>query len=311
VVAVLALCLAYTGPTDLEEIAARKDLQWTCDAATGRHVIQAGRTTVAVVPGFSRALVNGTPFSLAAPAVVSGGRLKRPPELVKLVLDHAPDRGSGVAAAPLAKAVPSAPEAKPRPAARLPVTIAIDPGHGGMHTGGKGRTGLLEKDINLDVALELRKILESWGATVKMTRTVDRHFSADVDDDLQARVDLVNRSRPDLFVSIHTNYVDNPGPRGYEVWVPKNAAGVRNAESRRLARCLLNELAPVWPDSEDRGIKDEHNLRVLKGTTCPAALIELEFVSNRAAEIKLARADVRASLAAAIADAIRRWDAGR
>lgn len=143
-----------------------------------------------------------------------------------------------------------------------------------------------------------------------MTRTTDRHFSPDVDDDLQARVNLVNRAAPDLFLSVHVNYVDNPGPRGFEVWVPKNAQGVRNAESRRLARCLLNELGTVW-DSEDRGIKDEHNLRVLKGTTCPAALVELEFVSNRAAERELARADKRAQLAAALADAVRRWYAGR
>ncbi len=306
---VLAWCLAFTGPLDLEEIAARKDLSWTCDAATGRHVIRAGRTTVAVVPGFSRALVNGAPFALAMPASVSGGRLRLPPELTKLLLDGAPDKGKGVEV-PLAKPPALVPAPKPRPAPTLPISIAIDPGHGGMHTGGKGRTGLMEKDINLDVSLELQRILESWGARVTMTRTTDRHYSPDVDDDLQARVLIVNRAAPDLFLSIHTNYVDNPGPRGFEVWVPKNAQGVRNAESRRLARALLNELGGVW-DSEDRGIKDDHNLRVLKGTSCPAALVELEFVSNRAAERELARADVRARLAAAIADAVRRWDQGR
>ena len=306
---VFALCLAFTGPLDLEEIAARKDLTWTCDAATGRHVIRAGASTVAVVPGFPRALVNGAPVTLAMPAYVSGGRLRLPPELAKVLLDGAPDKGK-VVETPLAKAPPSLPAPKPRPLPSLPISIVIDPGHGGMHTGGKGRTGLMEKDINLDVSLELQRILESWGARVTMTRTTDRHFSADVDDDLQARVVMVNRVAPDLFLSIHTNYVDNPGPRGFEVWVPKNAQGVRNAESRRLARALLSELDGVW-DSEDRGIKDEHNLRVLKGTNCPAALVELEFVSNRAAERELARADVRARLAAALADAVRSWDRGR
>ena len=307
---ILTLCLAFTGPLDLEEIAARKDLTWTCDAATGRHLIRAGRATVAVVPGFSNALVNGQPFPLSTPAAVSGGRLRIPAELTKLLLDSAPDRGKAVEPPPLAKPLPAELAPKPRPTARLPISIAIDPGHGGMHTGGKGRTGLLEKDINLDVALELQRILESWGARVTMTRTTDRHFSPDVDDDLQNRVATVNRAAPDLFLSIHTNYVDNPGPRGFEVWVPKNAQAVRNAESRRLARCLLNELGGVW-DSEDRGIKDEHNLRVLKGTSCPAALVELEFVSNREAERQLARQDTRARLAAALAEALRRWEAGR
>jgi N-acetylmuramoyl-L-alanine amidase len=134
----------------------------------------------------------------------------------------------------------------------------------------------------------------------------DRHFDVDVDDDLNARVDLVNRQNPDLFLSVHTNYVDNPGPRGFEVWVPKNARGARNAESRRLAQNLLAELGGVW-QSEDRGIKDDHNLRVLKGTTCPAALVELEFVSNPAAERELAKATKRRQLADAIAEAVRRW----
>jgi len=145
------------------------------------------------------------------------------------------------------------------------VTIAIDPGHGGVHTGGQGQT-MVEKDINLGVSLQLQRILTSWGAKVVMTRSADRNFSKDVDDDLDARVQIVNESRPDLFLSIHTNYATNAGPRGYEVWVPR-CGGSRDSESRNLAVLLRGELGTVW-DSPDRGTKDEHNLRVLKGTRC-------------------------------------------
>lgn len=304
----LVLALLVGGPAELEEIAALRDLTWTCDAATSRHTVRAGRTTIAFLPGVPRALVNGVSVSLTAAPVVAGGRLRVPSDLAKLILDHAPERGKAVEA-PLAKPAPAAPP-KPAPAASLPISIVIDPGHGGMHTGGKGRTGLMEKDINLDVSLELQRILESWGARVTMTRTTDRHFSTDVDDDLQTRVSIVNRAAPDLFLSVHANYVDNVAPRGFEVWVPRNAQGLRNAESRRLASCVLAELDGVW-SSENRGIKDDHNLRVLKGTSCPAALVELEFVSNRAAEAQLARPEVRAKLAAALADAVRRWAQGR
>ena len=303
--------LALIGPVDLEDLAARKDVVWTCDAATGRHVLRAGAATIAFVPGLSRATVNGAPVALATPPLVLGGRLKVPAELAKIVLDNAVDRGR--TPDPVAAAKPSpAPEMKPRaPATILPIRVAIDPGHGGMHTGYEGRTGLQEKDINLAVSLELQRILESWGARVTMTRTTDRHFSPVIDDDLQTRVDIVNRVAPDLFLSIHTNGVDNRGARGFEVWVPMHARGARDAESRRLAQNLLAGLDKAWENAPNRGIKDDRNLRVLRGTTCPAALVELEFVSNRDAERELGKASVRDGLAAAIAESVRRWAQGR
>jgi N-acetylmuramoyl-L-alanine amidase len=70
-------------------------------------------------------------------------------------------------------------------------------------------------------------------------------------------------------------------------------------------------LGGVWGASEDRGTKDEHNLRVLKGTRCPAALVELEFVSNPGVERLLSQPGKQRDLAAAIAEAARKWLAGR
>ena len=304
------LLLLSGGGADLEDLAARHELSWSCDAGTGRHAVRAGRRQFAFSPGLAFALVDGVPLRLSAPVAVEGGRVKLPPELARQIAESAPLRGvkpPAPAPGPLVKPAPA-----PAPRSRLlsGFVIAIDAGHGGMHTGGKGRTGLMEKDINLHVALELQKTLESQGAKVVMTRTDDRHFDVDVDDDLNARVDFVNRHNPDLFLSVHTNYHDNAGSRGFEVWVPKNARGARDAESRRLARNVLAELGGVWT-SDDRGIKDEHNLRVLKGTSCPAALVELEFVSNPAAERQLAQASTRRKLADALAGAVGRWFADR
>ncbi|HEX7900699.1 MAG TPA: N-acetylmuramoyl-L-alanine amidase [Planctomycetota bacterium] len=302
--------LALTGPVDLEDLTARKDLSWTCDAATGRHVIRAGAATIAFAPGIARATVNGSLVALSAPPAVLGGRLKVPADLAKLVLDNAADRARTPDPA-IAKPAPS-PEPKPRPAAAiLPIRIVIDAGHGGMHTGYEGRTGLLEKDVNLAVSLELQRILESWGARVTMTRTTDRHFSPVIDNDLQERVDIVNRASPDLFLSIHANGADNVSARGFEVWVPMNARGERDRESRRLAQNLLAGLDGAWGNAPNRGVKDDRNLRVLRGTTCPAALVELEFVSNRAAEKELSKPQRRDELASSIADAVRRWAQAR
>lgn len=297
----LLLAGALAGGGDLEELRRHWIFEWSCDAGTGRHTLRAPKLTVAFVPGFDTAVVNGALTKLSAPVTIEGGRIRVPPEIVALVEKH----GAGE---PLPAPPPAAPVAPPVPrveARRIPpCTIAIDAGHGGIHTGYKGRF-LLEKDINLDVALELQRLLESWGATAVMTRTDDRHFSSDIDEDLAARVNIVNRSRADLFISVHANGVSNPSVRGFEVWVPLSR-DARGIASRQMAEFVLAELAGVWP-SENRGVKDDHNLRVLKGVRCPAVLVELEFVSNLAAERELARPATRQRLALAIAEAARQW----
>lgn len=303
----LALLLALGGGSDLEELALRYQFAWTEDSATGRHTIQSDRLSIAFVPGMQTALLNGVPVRLALAPSIENGRIKLPADLVAHIEKGCPKAGAR-SETPVAKErkdpLPARPERK-----IPPCTIAIDAGHGGIHTGYKGRTGLLEKDINLDVSREVERILTSWGAKVVMTRTDDSHFSADIDDDLMARVNKVNAARPDLFLSIHTNGVPSASPRGFEVWVPV-PHDARGAASRDLAALLRGELGGVW-DSEDRGTKDEKNLRVLRQTACPAALVELEFVSNRDAERLLASRDHRAKLAMAIAEAARKWVAKR
>ncbi len=289
--------------TDLDEMGRRYDVTWTCDPATGRHMIEADCLKIVAAPGLHVAIVNGAPVKLASPAALVGGRFILPAELAVMI-----EREAAVKAPPSLLPPKVAPPAAP-PAARRslpPCKIVIDPGHGGVHTGYVGRRGLMEKDVNLAVSLELARILREWGAAVILTRSDDRHFYPQVDDDLDERVRIVNSHRPNLFLSIHANGVANPGPRGFEVWVPKNARGSRDRESREIARLIRGELQDVW-GNEDRGTKDEKNLRVLGGTNCPAALVELEFVSNPWVEERLARREVRVKMAEAIAEAVWRW----
>jgi len=309
-VVTLTACLLFlSGIGDLEDLSRRLDIQWSCDAATGRHTVRNGSMTIVFAPEFKSALVNGMPMTLMTPVTIEDGRIKLPPELSRLIETAPLKKANPIVTVPRPAMPAPVPEPNPRKGALAGVKIAIDAGHGGVHTGGKGSTGLMEKDINLGVALFLQKILESWGARVTMTRTADVNFANHVDDDLDARVDIVNGARPDLFLSIHTNYVAAPGPRGYEVWVPR-CNGSRDTKSRALAELLREELKDVWGQNQDRGTKDEHNLRVLKGTHCPAALVELEFVSNREVERQLGRSSKQKELATAIAEAARSWVAG-
>jgi N-acetylmuramoyl-L-alanine amidase len=299
----LGLWLGAAGTSDLEELGRRYDITWTCDPASGRHVIQADCLKIVFAPGFGVAVVNGAPVKLSAPAALIGGRLILPLELVERIEREAAVKGppSFLTLKPKTTAPP------PRARKSIPpCRIVIDPGHGGIHTGYVGRGGLMEKDVNLDVSLELARILEEMGATVTLTRTADRHFRPQVDDDLDERVRIVNSIRPDLFLSVHANGVANPEPRGFEVWVPKNARGARDRDSREIAQFIRGELGGVW-GREDRGTKDDKNLRVLNGTSCPAALIELEFVSNPWVERQLARRDTRVHLAEAVAESVWKW----
>lgn len=305
----LAACLLLSGYGDLEDLARSRDVSWSCEAATGRHTLRAGTSTIVFMPGFPSALVNNAPFPLSSPVTVDGGRIKLPPELTRIVEMSGPRRSiTIVSSVSKGAATPPPirePEPKPRAGTMMAgLVIAIDPGHGGVHTGGKGVSSE-EKDINLAVSLQLERILSAWGAQVVMTRRNDRQFSKEVDDDLDARVAIVNGCKPDLFLSVHTNYATNAGPRGYEVWVPR-CSGRRDTESRNLAELIRGEMATVW-NSPDRGTKDEHNLRVLKGTHCPAALVELEFISNPAAERQLGQTEKQREMAAAIAEAARKW----
>src|SRR3989339_161738 len=96
--------------------------------------------------------------------------------------------------------------------------VVIDPGHGGDFRGCKGRNGLCEKDVNLDVSKRLRDLLENNGIKVTLTRTTDRPLSANLNEDLNSRVDVANREQPDLFISIHCNWSNNSDVRGFEIF---------------------------------------------------------------------------------------------
>ena len=80
--------------------------------------------------------------------------------------------------------------------------IVLDPGHGGVDEGASGPTDLLEKTINLELALDLEKILKAQGATVYMTRTKDKYVY------LSDRIELANKEHADLFVCIHHNSLE-------------------------------------------------------------------------------------------------------
>jgi N-acetylmuramoyl-L-alanine amidase len=213
--------------------------------------------------------------------------------------------------------------------------IALDAGHGGWDMGTVGRKGLLEKDLVLDVTRRLGKLLQArLGSEVIFTRTGDDYLALD------QRADFANQAQADLFVSVHANYSSSASARGVETYytntfappgsreiekreggtVPQPTAVALSAgelhekieESRLLAasiqKSLYATLAANSPGIRDRGVKDSQFL-VLTGTTMPAILTEISFVSSPADERNLQSEAYRQQIAEALYKGIARYEA--
>jgi N-acetylmuramoyl-L-alanine amidase/putative methionine-R-sulfoxide reductase with GAF domain len=219
--------------------------------------------------------------------------------------------------------------------ARVPkLRIVVDAGHGGWDLGTVGRQGLLEKDLVLEIAQRLGKLLESrLGADVILTRIDDNYIPLD------ERAGIANQAQADLFISVHANYSDLPSARGVETYytnffaapnakdletrqINKNAvtASLSPAElhdkieqSRRLAasvqRSLYGTLAVQNPGLRDRGVK-EASYVVLTETAMPGILAEVSFVSSPTDEQKLRSDGYREQIAEALYKGIARYAAG-
>jgi N-acetylmuramoyl-L-alanine amidase len=170
--------------------------------------------------------------------------------------------------------------------------ICIDAGHGGSDPGAEGVCGILEKDVNLDVALTLRSYLEDRGAEVVMTRDGDYYVSLD------ERCTIANNAGADIFVSIHCNSYSSSTANGIETyWYTYGSSN-----SERLATEIQQSMVQTF-GLRDRGVK-QADYYVLKNTAMPAALSELMFISNPQECSMLSDAGVRDDCASSICSAI-------
>lgn len=158
--------------------------------------------------------------------------------------------------------------------------IVVDAGHGGIDPGAN-RPGVLEKDINLAIVLQMRDILQGYGAKVVLTRDTDVELSDQCDNekvrgryrrDLNARLEAIQESDADLFVSVHANANSNPRRRGVECfYAPKSAEG------KILALSIQERLRPVAPIEQDA---EPAAFFVLRRNKVPAVLVEVGFITN-------------------------------
>lgn len=154
--------------------------------------------------------------------------------------------------------------------------IVIDPGHGGSDPGAV-YAGVYEKDLNLNIAMRLRKLLEESGATVLMTRESDIYVS------LYTRADIANQIGAHLFVSIHNNSSTNTSTSGtMTLYYP-------SPEKKAFAQ-ILHKAVVETLGLPDLGLSERPNLVVTRETKMPSALVEVAFMSN-ARDLELLKTD--------------------
>lgn len=194
--------------------------------------------------------------------------------------------------------------------------VVLDPGHGGQDSGAIVGD-VVEKDLALDIAQRVDRLLQSQGLATVMTRVGDSYTS------LAARAALANRVPDCILVSIHFNEGNKTVSRGIETyyadhqitqgtpiisWLPflqKAASQMPNVESKNLAGCVQEALV-TRTRAIDRGTKAEQFF-VIANVHQPAVLIEGGFLTNKEDTAKLADLDYREGIAVAISEGIFRY----
>jgi N-acetylmuramoyl-L-alanine amidase len=194
--------------------------------------------------------------------------------------------------------------------------VVLDPGHGGQDSGAMCG-GIMEKDLTLDVARRIDRLLDSEGVATLMTRLGDSYVS------LADRAAFGNRVKDSIFISIHFNEDNKPVASGVETyyaahqiasgstlasWLPFFSRPPSNSpkpESQSLAS-FIQEALVARTRSLDRGTQAKQFF-VIANVASPAVLIEGGFITNQDELLKLASEDYRDQLAAAVADGILRY----
>ena len=183
---------------------------------------------------------------------------------------------------------------------RLPKRIGrvvLDPGHGGKDPGATSSLGYYEKDLVLGVSKMVAAELTARGVEVIMTRTDDRFI------ELEDRPAVANRTRSDLFVSIHADAAANRSATGFTMYISRSPS----RKSLAVANALLRRMCASC-GTRSRGVKNA-DYRVLVHSRVPAVLVELGFLSNRVEARKLNTSAYQRTVARAVAlgiyDALR------
>lgn len=190
--------------------------------------------------------------------------------------------------------------------------IVLDPGHGGSDSGAVGiDKTTYEKTLALNYALDMKKELETYGATVYMTRTTDLTclgvWNMDTNQDLKCRTDFAKTKNADIFISVHFNSAY--GATGTETYYNESSVlGTANPypeKSKLLAESVHKHYRPAV-NLPDRGVKNA-NYYVNRMAKMPSILLEIGFVSSYNDLGRVSDASVQKAVAKAVAKGVEEY----
>ena len=182
--------------------------------------------------------------------------------------------------------------------------IYLDPGHGGRDPGAIYKE-MKESEINLQLAKQLKKELENYGATVYLTRIGDYDLSTNntsnhKKNDLSTRAKLINESDCELFISIHLNSDSSPTWHGTQIFYTK-----KNNNNKILAEILQKEFKQKL--KMNREIKQIKNMYLFDRINKPGILIEVGFISNENDRYLLKQEEYQIKVAQTIREGITNY----
>jgi len=188
------------------------------------------------------------------------------------------------------------------------ITIAIDPGHGGIDSG-TDKGNVVESEVTLDISKRLKSYLEEKSYNVVMTRSTDisLYMLSNIKDtfqrrDLNARTNIINNSGAEIFVSIHVNsYPKYPKMSGSIVYYNPSIP-----QSKKLSSLLQEKLNSMKVKAFKRGTHDtqEADFYILKNSNIPGVLVETAFITNSDDRKLLMQNEFRSMIGIAITDGI-------
>lgn len=186
--------------------------------------------------------------------------------------------------------------------------IVIDAGHGGVDTGASGDDGTSEKDINLAIALELKKIIEEYPVKVVLTREDGEELLEGYDGsggrkrfDMENRKKIIDSSMPTVTVSVHLNsFPADESVCGAQVFYPESQDKNTGEISERFADCVQKKLNDMNPQNGDKEPMTKNDIFLFKNIDTPIILVECGFLSNIEERNKLKTTEYQRTLAESV-----------
>lgn len=176
--------------------------------------------------------------------------------------------------------------------------VILDAGHGQSDPGKIGVNGKKEKDINLSIAKKVEKKLKKQKIVVQMTRKEDKGLGNTKIEDMKERVKQINRTKPNLAVSIHQNSYTEEAIRGAQVFY------FTHSKEGKEAAEVMQEMFRLFDKENKRLCKGNNTYYMLKKTEVPTIIVECGFLSNREEAEKLSTKEYQEKVAQVICDGI-------